>query len=180
MWSRLLKGTDTPSEGVVPADAKTTPSTVEVKAKTADPKNAPKKNKGAKTGAAKTGGADAISVKQPKKNMGGRKKAIDSGSRATAIMKAMSNQQRLEILAHLMNGEERTVSELESTVKSLSQSALSQHLGRLRQDRIVKTRRDSQMIFYSLEDRSVERILKLLSGLYGNDPALPIDKDSNS
>ena len=110
----------------------------------------------------------------------GRRKAdtLNSSSRDTTILKAMSNHQRLEILSNLMNGEERSVSELESTLKTLSQSALSQHLGRLRDARIVKTRRDSQMIFYSLEDECVQQVMELLSSLYTDDPALINKPDS--
>ena len=102
--------------------------------------------------------------------LGGRRA---STSRATTVIKAMSNRQRLEILSHLINGEERTVSELESIVKGLSQSALSQHLGRLRRANIVKARRDSQMVYYSLEDDGVQQIMELLTEIYQNDPVLP-------
>ena len=66
------------------------------------------------------------------------KSSSDNRSRATTILIAMSNSQRLKILSHLMDGEERTVKELEQFVKSLSQSSLSQHLGRLRRAKIVK------------------------------------------
>jgi len=104
-----------------------------------------------------------------------RKHIIDgntSGSRATTVMKAMSNSQRLEILSHLINGEERSVKELENILQSLSQSALSQHLARLRRAQIVKARRSSQMVFYSIDDANVERIIELLSQIYDDDPVL--------
>ena len=65
----------------------------------------------------------------------------DPSSRSTVILKAISNQRRLQILNHLSDGTERSVSEIEQLVPDLSQSALSQHLGRLRQAEIVKTRR---------------------------------------
>lgn len=94
------------------------------------------------------------------------------GSRATTVMKAMSNSQRLEILSHLINREELSVKELENILQSLSQSALSQHLARLRRAQIVKARRSSQMVFYSIEDSNVEIIIKLLSTIYEDDPVL--------
>lgn len=96
----------------------------------------------------------------------------DNASRSTAILKAISNHRRLQILNHLADGHERSVSEIESLVPELSQSALSQHLGRLRQAEIVKTRRSSQTIFYSIEDQNVVRILRLLKHIYAEDPAL--------
>ena len=86
----------------------------------------------------------------------------DPSSRSTAILKVISNQRRLQILNHLADGMERSVSEIEKLVPDLSQSALSQHLGRLRQAEIVRTRRSSQTIYYSIEDQNVVKILRLL------------------
>ena len=93
-------------------------------------------------------------------------------SRATTIMKAMSNSQRLQILSHLINGEERSVKELEDMIQTLSQSALSQHLGRLRRAKILKARRHSQMVYYSIDDENVQNIMTLLSEMYQEDPVL--------
>lgn len=101
----------------------------------------------------------------------------DPSSRSTAILKAISNQRRLQILNHLSDGTERSVSEIEQLVPDLSQSALSQHLGRLRQAEIVKTRRVSQTIFYSIEDQNVVRILRPLKQIYIEDPALHLRKN---
>jgi ArsR family transcriptional regulator, virulence genes transcriptional regulator len=64
--------------------------------------------------------------------------------KAGALLKAMANERRLLILCHLSQGE-KSVSELEALV-SLSQSALSQHLARLRRDGLVATRRAGQTI----------------------------------
>ncbi len=100
------------------------------------------------------------------------RKPSSSKSRATTILKAMSNSQRLKILSHLIDGEERSVKELETVVKSLSQSSLSQHLGRLRRAKIVKTRRHSQMVYYSIHDDTVRDIISLLSEKFKNDPML--------
>ena len=101
------------------------------------------------------------------------RRVSNSNSRATTVLKAMSNSQRLEILTHLLNGEEHSVKQLEEKLKTLSQSALSQHLGRLRRANILKTRRDSQMIYYSIRDEDVERIMDLLIDIYPEDPSLP-------
>lgn len=72
----------------------------------------------------------------------------DGISAVSKLLKALANQKRLQILYLLMDGE-KNVGELERQVE-LSQSALSQHLARLRSDGIVKTRRDAQTIYYSL------------------------------
>jgi ArsR family transcriptional regulator, virulence genes transcriptional regulator len=57
--------------------------------------------------------------------------------RASALLKAMANERRLMILCHLATGE-KSVGEIEALI-GLSQSALSQHLARLRRDRLVET-----------------------------------------
>ena len=93
-------------------------------------------------------------------------------SRATTVMIALSNSQRLMILSYLINGEERSVKELEDVIKTLSQSALSQHLGRLRRANILKARRDSQMVYYSIQDKNVAEIITLLNEMYKSDPVL--------
>jgi DNA-binding transcriptional ArsR family regulator len=89
--------------------------------------------------------------------------AINSG-KAEALLKAMANRYRLIILCELHKGE-RSVMALQPAV-GLSQSALSQHLARLRANSLVKTRRESQTIYYSLASDSVMRIIGLLYELY--------------
>ncbi|MEO3433837.1 metalloregulator ArsR/SmtB family transcription factor [Inquilinus sp. CAU 1745] len=84
--------------------------------------------------------------------------------KATALLKAMSNEKRLQILCLLADGE-KSVSALEKVV-DLSQSALSQHLARLRQDDLVTTRRSAQTIYYSLQDDRAIRILRTLHDIY--------------
>jgi len=79
---------------------------------------------------------------------------------ASVLLKAMSNRHRLLVLCQLANGE-HCVSELEQIV-GLSQSALSQHLARLRRDGLVKTRRQAQTIYYSLASSDVTAIIKTL------------------
>ena len=83
-------------------------------------------------------------------------------SKLTTVLRAMSNAKRLRILNELADGRERSVSELEGVIASLSQSALSQHLARLRRANIVRTRHESQTIFYSIDDADVLRIIRLL------------------
>jgi DNA-binding transcriptional ArsR family regulator len=83
---------------------------------------------------------------------------------AEGLLKAVANRRRLTILCELSRGE-RSVSDLGEAV-GLSQSALSQHLARLRADRIVATRRESQTIYYSLESERARRLIDLLYQLY--------------
>lgn len=84
--------------------------------------------------------------------------------RASGLLKAMGNERRLLILCHLTMGE-RSVGELEKLV-DLSQSALSQHLARLRHDGLVRTRRSAQNIYYSLNGEEAKAIMGTLHRLY--------------
>lgn len=84
--------------------------------------------------------------------------------RAERLLKALANRHRLMILCELYKGE-RSVSALNQSLP-LSQSALSQHLARLRADGLVKTRRDAQSIHYSLEDPMTEKIIAALAEIY--------------
>ena len=83
-----------------------------------------------------------------------------NAQRASALLKAMSNPHRLYVLCQLANGE-KSVGELEKII-GLSQSALSQHLAKLRREKLVKTRRQAQTIFYSLNGDQATRIIDAL------------------
>ncbi len=88
----------------------------------------------------------------------------DNARRASTLLKAMSNQHRLMILCQLVPGEQ-CVGELEKVV-GLSQSALSQHLARLRRDDLVQTRREAQTIYYQLAGEEASAVIETLYGLY--------------
>ncbi len=83
---------------------------------------------------------------------------------AVNLLKALSNEKRLLIACSLYKGE-KNVGELEEIV-SLSQSALSQHLAKLRRDKIVKTRRNAQTIYYSLANEHAKEVLHCLCNIY--------------
>lgn len=92
-----------------------------------------------------------------------------SATKASSLLKVMSNEWRLLILCQLAEGE-KSVSQLEDTIE-LSQSALSQHLAILRRERLVQTRRNAQSIFYSLSSAETRAIMETLYGLYCHDCA---------
>jgi len=83
---------------------------------------------------------------------------------ASTLMKALASPHRLLILCKLHEGEQ-SVGALAQVV-GLSQSALSQHLARLRRDRLVTTRRESQTIHYALASAKVAEVIALLYRLY--------------
>ncbi|MDX1738628.1 MAG: metalloregulator ArsR/SmtB family transcription factor [Alphaproteobacteria bacterium] len=84
----------------------------------------------------------------------------------STLLKAMSNEKRLLILCHLINSE-LSVGTLEKLV-GLSQSALSQHLARLRRDGFVKTRREAQTIYYSIRGEETKTLINALRNIYVN------------
>lgn len=83
---------------------------------------------------------------------------------AETLLKAVANRNRLMILCELLNGE-RSVTSLQKGI-GLSQSALSQHLARLREDDLVSTRREAQTINYSIASPKVSQLIGLLYQLY--------------
>lgn len=83
----------------------------------------------------------------------------------------MSNPFRLMVLCTLAEGE-KSVSELEGVV-GLSQSALSQHLARLRREKIVVARRAGQTVFYSLYGKEAKAVLDTLYQVFCQPPASP-------
>jgi DNA-binding transcriptional ArsR family regulator len=90
-----------------------------------------------------------------------------NAARANVLLKAMANKWRLVILCHLVEGE-KSVGELEAHL-GLSQSALSQHLGILRRDKLVKIRRASQTIFYSLASTEATAMMAVLYDVFCRD-----------
>lgn len=89
---------------------------------------------------------------------------LEHTTAAAALFKALSHSGRLSILCHLLAGE-KSVSELEQFIGS-RQAAVSQQLSRLREDGLVKTRREGKAIFYSLQDPKVKSLLDTMVLLF--------------
>ncbi len=89
----------------------------------------------------------------------------EQAGRAVGLLKALSNENRLLIMCYLAETEEMSVGELADRL-GLSQSALSQHLGKLRAEGLVETRRQSQTIHYRVADPNAVQLLTLLHDLF--------------
>ena len=89
--------------------------------------------------------------------------AAKAGEEA-ALLKALAHEARLMVLCQLLDGE--CAAGALQEMSGLSQSALSQHLARLREEGLVATRREAQTIYYRLADPKVERVLDTLAALY--------------
>jgi DNA-binding transcriptional ArsR family regulator len=89
----------------------------------------------------------------------------DKAAEAAEFLKLLANPHRLLILCRLVVEREMSVGALCEAV-GLSQSALSQHLAKLREDRVLSTRRDAQTVYYSIADKNAARVLALLKDIY--------------
>jgi ArsR family transcriptional regulator len=83
---------------------------------------------------------------------------------AAALMRALSHEARLLVLCELVTAE-RSAGELVER-SGLSQSALSQHLAKLRDEGLVATRREGQSIHYRIADPKAARVLRVLHEIY--------------
>jgi len=88
----------------------------------------------------------------------------ESAAKACTLLKALAHEDRLLLLCQLTEGE-RNVGELEDLV-GLRQPSLSQHLGVLREEGLVTTRREGKYIYYSLASNEVIQIMHTLSNLF--------------
>lgn len=84
---------------------------------------------------------------------------------AAALMKTLSNERRLLILCHLIASGELPVGALVERI-GLSQSALSQHLAKLREEGLVGFRREAQTLFYRVCDPRAGQVLAVLRDIF--------------
>jgi len=86
-------------------------------------------------------------------------------SEVASLLKAIGNEKRLIILCQLADHDELSVGVLAQSV-GLGQSALSQHLAKMREEGIVATRRQGQTIWYRIADTRVRELMAMLYQLY--------------
>jgi ArsR family transcriptional regulator, virulence genes transcriptional regulator len=81
------------------------------------------------------------------------------------ILRALANERRMLILCKLIEWDEANVTSLAEVI-GLSQSALSQHLAKMRDEGIVAFRRDSQTLWYRIADHRIEELFATLHALF--------------
>ena len=91
-------------------------------------------------------------------------KLSENAQEVATLLKQLANKYRLIILCSLVK-QELSVGELNEQIE-LSQSALSQHLAKLRENNLVSTRRVSQTIYYRIENPKLQALLKVLHDNY--------------
>lgn len=86
-------------------------------------------------------------------------------SEIAGVLRAIGNDARLLLLCRLVESGELTAGSLVGTA-GLSQSALSQHLARMREEGVVAYRREGQSLWYRIADPRIEELIATLHGLY--------------
>lgn len=84
---------------------------------------------------------------------------------AAGLLKLLANENRLLILCRLALRGEVSVNELAGAV-GLSQSALSQHLAKMREEGLLATRREAQTVYYRIANENGARLLGVLKTIY--------------
>ena len=87
---------------------------------------------------------------------------------ACALMKVLSNPDRMLLLCQLSEGE-RNVGELQELL-GIMQPTLSQQLAVLREEQLVETRRDGKNIYYSIASPQALAVLQVLYQQYCTPP----------
>jgi DNA-binding transcriptional ArsR family regulator len=88
-----------------------------------------------------------------------------NATEVAGVLRALANERRLMLLCKLVEWGEANVNSLAEAV-GLSQSALSQHLAKMREEGIVDFRREGQTLWYRIADPRVESLLGQLYKLY--------------
>jgi len=86
-------------------------------------------------------------------------------AKVAGLLGALANERRLMILCRLVEWGEGSVGALAEAI-GLSQSALSQHLARMRQEGLVAFRRDGQTLWYRIADPRLEELFATLHRLF--------------
>lgn len=89
----------------------------------------------------------------------------ESADQAAALLQAVGNPKRLVILCLLIQQGEMSVGALNEMV-TLSPSALSQHLARMRQEGLISYRREAQTLYYRIEDPNVAKLIGTLKDIF--------------
>ncbi|MEK1887525.1 MAG: metalloregulator ArsR/SmtB family transcription factor [Phyllobacterium sp.] len=96
---------------------------------------------------------------------------LEKAPEAAEFMRQFSNANRLMLLCHISE-KERSVSDIQEGL-GIKQPALSQQLAELRQSGLVKTRRESRTIYYSIADGRTKTVIDMLYEMFCEMPATP-------
>lgn len=96
----------------------------------------------------------------------------EMGEKAEAVagfLKGLANPQRLAILCRLAAGEQSVGALVAAT--GIAQTSMSQHLARLRDQRIVAVRRDHRTLYYRIDHPATVELMQALYRHFCEDDA---------
>ncbi len=89
----------------------------------------------------------------------------EGAAKAATMLRAIGNEHRLLVLCILIEHGEMTVGALHERV-ALSQSALSQHLAKMREEGLVTFRREAQTLHYRIDNPDVAQLIVTLKSIF--------------
>lgn len=89
----------------------------------------------------------------------------EGAAKASALLRAVGNEHRLLVLCLLLAHGEQSVGGLQEQL-TLSQSALSQHLAKMREEGLVTYRREAQTLYYRIDNPDVAKLIATLKEIY--------------
>ena len=93
----------------------------------------------------------------------------EGAARAAEMLRSVGNEKRLLVLCLLIDAGEMSVGSLLEFI-DISQSALSQHLARMREDGLITYRREAQTLYYRIANPDVERLIATLKAIFCPEP----------
>ncbi len=95
------------------------------------------------------------------------KKSKKNLEEAATLLKLLSHPVRLSILCNLVHKGELSVTEIiEAEDGSAGQSQISQFLAKMRREGLVKTRKEAQTVYYTIQSRQAQKVVEALYALY--------------
>lgn len=88
----------------------------------------------------------------------------NNAEKAARFLKSIANRNRILVLCHLIS-DEWTAGELSESI-GVKPANLSQHLTWLKNEGLVKTRREGTIIHYSLSDKDVRPLISILFDMF--------------
>lgn len=86
---------------------------------------------------------------------------------AVGLLKLLSHPVRLSILCNLLHKGEMNVTEIvEAEAGAAGQSQISQFLGKMRSEGLVKSRKDAQTVFYKIDSPQAKKVVQALYTIY--------------
>ena len=93
----------------------------------------------------------------------------EGAAKAAEMLRSVGNEKRLLVLCLLIDAGEMSVGSLLEFL-DVSQSALSQHLARMREDGLITYRREAQTLYYRIANPDVERLIATLKAIFCPEP----------